>query len=140
MLGRLAGDYFSFEGRLRRRSYWLRSIAAGLAVGALGGAAIGLRPLSTPAFYALGALSLGAGLWVWASLSVRRFHDHGRNGWLGLGAMASAGAIGSLGQYLGVGLPAMTLASAVGLALFVYLGFVPGTRGPNAYGPDPLRD
>ena len=36
--------------------------------------------------------------------------------------------------------PVATLAGVVSLALFAYLGFVRGIRGPNAYGPDPLAD
>ncbi|RXF73433.1 DUF805 domain-containing protein [Hansschlegelia zhihuaiae] len=137
MLGRLAGGYLSFKGRIGRKSYWLRSASAGFVVGLLGLCALGLRPSSPAGFVLLSALAIGLGAWISASLVVRRFHDHGRNGWAGLGALAAGAAIGSLGQYLGVGLPAMTLASVVGLALFVYLGFVRGTKGDNAYGADP---
>jgi uncharacterized membrane protein YhaH (DUF805 family) len=117
----------------------LRSAIAGLAVAALGAAAMAVRDASPPGFYALSVPALAAGFWIMVSLAVRRFHDLGRNGWIGFAVLAAGALVGSLGRFLGVGLPAMTLASAVGLALFVYLGFTPGARGANAYGPDPTR-
>lgn len=137
MFAKLSADYFSWRGRVRRRTYWLRSLAAAIVVGMA--AMIGelLRPFAGPAAIALSGLSILVGAWICASLVVRRFHDHGRHGWMGLAALAGATVIGSTGQWFGAGLPAMTLASVVGLALSVYVGFVPGMRGPNAYGPDP---
>lgn len=137
MFTTLAADYFSWRGRIRRRTYWLRSFAAALVVGALSVTGEVLRPLVAPLALALTGVAILVGAWICASLVVRRFHDHGRHGGLGLAALAGATVIGSSGQWFGAGLPMMTLASVVGLALSVYVGFVPGMRGPNAYGPDP---
>ncbi|MFC3694579.1 DUF805 domain-containing protein [Chenggangzhangella methanolivorans] len=140
MLERLAADYFSWRGRIRRRSYWLRSLAAAPVVGAVAGLGALVRPFSPAAAIALAALAICIGGWICATLVVRRFHDHGRHGWIGLAALFAAALIGSAGHWVGAGLPAMTLSSVVGLALSIYVGFVPGMRGPNAYGPDPVAD
>lgn len=137
MLSTLAADYFSWRGRIRRRTYWLRSLAAALVVGFVAVVGELLRPFAAPLGLALVGGAILTGAWICASLVVRRFHDHGRHGWMGLAALAGATTVGSAGQWIGAGLPAMTLAAVVGLALSFYVGFVPGVRGPNAYGPDP---
>ena len=140
MLERLAADYFSWRGRIGRRTYWLRSLAAALVVGVIAVTGELLRPYAWPVATALAAIAILLGAWICATLVVRRFHDHGRHGWMGLAAVAAGAFIGSAGQWFGAGLPAMTLASVVGLALSIYLGFVRGIRGPNEYGPDPVAD
>ncbi|PZQ17193.1 MAG: hypothetical protein DI565_07425 [Ancylobacter novellus] len=140
MLATIAEDYFSWRGRIRRRSYWLRSLAAALAIGVIGGLGGLARPVSEPAAVALWGLAILLGAWVCASLVVRRFHDHGRDGRLGFACLAAASALGGLGHWIGAPPPATILASAVGLALSAYVGFAPGVRGPNRYGPDPAAD
>jgi uncharacterized membrane protein YhaH (DUF805 family) len=57
-------------------------------------------------------------------LSIRRFHDLNQTGWLVL-------VFKVLGALPGIGL----LASIGNLLWFA----LPGTTGPNRYGPDPLR-
>ena len=137
MLATIRDDYLSWRGRIRRRTYWLRSLAAAVVVALIAMTGELLRPFTAPVAIALAVAAILLGGWICATLVVRRFHDHGRHGWIGLLCLAGATVIGSAGQWLGAGLPAMTLASVVGLALSVYVGFVPGQRGPNAYGPDP---
>jgi uncharacterized membrane protein YhaH (DUF805 family) len=87
-----------------------------------------LRTFATSPLW-LQLLALGINL-IWLWLAVRRFHDQDRPGWLALLPMA----FGILAA-LGVPLP-------LELALLVLIGFLialflPGTIGPNSYGPDP---
>ena len=57
-------------------------------------------------------------------VSVRRLHDQGVSGWVMI-------------IFIVLGLfPCLQLIG--GLSSFVWLGCLPGTRGPNQYGPDPL--
>src|SRR5208337_3611250 len=49
------------------------------------------------------------------AICVRRWHDTGRSGWMTL----------------------TLLIPVVNLVVFLLLGFLPGTTGPNKYGPDP---
>ena len=89
-----------------------------------------------------GARSLGSLLWLWENyggaalglvflwLAVRRFHDQDRPGWL---ALIPAGV--AIAASLGLPVPGA-------VALILFLGFLvalflPGTIGPNRYGPDP---
>lgn len=138
MIARIRDDYLSTAGRLPRLAYWLRSLAAGVVTGVLGAAAAFVEPFSQPAFVVLAALAVLIGVATWGSLAIRRFHDHGRSGWLGAAVLAASAAIAYAG---GIGLvwtPVATLAGVVSMALSVYLGFVRGVRGPTVYGPDPL--
>ena len=78
-----------------------------------------------PWFAAVEALLSLACLW----LGVRRFHDQDRPGWLALVPTA-------------VWMLTLVLPIPLELALLVALGylvalFLPPTRGPNRYGPDP---
>ncbi len=109
--------YFSFEGRVCRRDYWLNyvlpiwvgSIILDALVNALFGAnAAGLGVAITVVCY-IGSLAAG----------VKRCHDRGRSGWFLL-----VGFIPLIGQ----------------LWLLIDLGLLRGEPGPNRFGPDPLPD
>jgi uncharacterized membrane protein YhaH (DUF805 family) len=139
MIGRIAQDYFSFSGRLPRGAYWRRSVVGGVIGAALAGLAALAQPLGLGIFLPLATLAFVGSLGVAASLIVRRFHDLGRRGWAGLAVAALAGVASYAGQYGLAPWSASILAAVVSLALFVYLGFVRGTKGDNAYGADPLN-
>ena len=132
--------YADFKGRSRRKEYWsfvLLAVIIYVVLGALMvGGGLDLSALSNPAaggqMKPPGALFyIGAGLLgIWALASfipmiavvVRRLHDRDMSGWWYLGAIV-AGMI----PFVGI------LAS---LALLVLL-LLPGTAGPNRFGPDP---
>ncbi|WP_097107598.1 DUF805 domain-containing protein [Hoeflea halophila] len=61
------------------------------------------------------------------TLTAQRLRDMGITGWLALLWLVT----GIADQYVG---------GAASLALFLVLCAVPGTQGPNRYGPDPLED
>ncbi|KXF81668.1 DUF805 domain-containing protein [Enterovibrio coralii] len=101
----------SFEGRMRRRDYWLYSIPV-------------LVMVMPTLFYqggnvVLDALSIAITLFaMYASvaLNIKRLKDRNRNPWFVV----------------------ITLLPIIGpLFALVELGILDGTAGPNTYGPDP---
>ncbi len=119
--------YTDFQGRSRRSEYWwvqlfhiiiyfAFSILAGI-FGMIGASAEQPGPLFWLFFGILmlyGIAVIIPGL----ALTVRRLHDVNITGWLLIGAI----------------IPLINI--LVGLAIFV-ICFIPGTVGPNKYGPDP---
>lgn len=113
----LRNHYADFDGRARRKEYWMFflvniAVYVGIIVVAgivgvvsdlLGGLVMGLYVL-----YALGVMVPSV------ALTVRRLHDTGKTGWLAL----------------------IALIPLAGLVL-LYFMIVEGDAGPNQYGPDP---
>ena len=113
---------FSFEGRIGRGTWWaatigvmvvnvvLQGIMAGVASGSSGGegfAAILILLLLVPL------------IWISLAVSVKRWHDRGKSGWMVLvGLIPLIGAIWQL----------------------VECGILRGTVGSNEYGDDPVPD
>ncbi len=155
---------FSFKGRIGRQYWWLTSLAVAVLLGIAsslvevaaktsGSGSIdpesGQFEPSAP--YALLVFALASvNLWINFALGVKRLHDRERSGWWLVGQTAILAAAIALvlaafmqpeevrGPWLfaagGVGMVAL----AMSLWLFVELGFLRGTQGPNRYGPDPL--
>lgn len=120
---------FGFDGRLSRQPYWLGFIFIFLVVSATTtpfgevGEAEEIR-LSPVAFIAL----IGA-VWSQFALAVKRLHDRGLTGWWCLVLFA---------PILFMATPAFILvATVVNFGFFGALGIVPGTPGPNRFGPGP---
>lgn len=115
--------YADFEGRSRRLEYWMYTLLCTIiavlftvALFTLVAASRDQEP--TPAFFAL----LGLGVIVWLALvipgiavTVRRLHDRNMSGW----------------AYL------MVLIPYLGSFALLVIMLLPGTQGPNDYGPDP---
>ena len=82
------------------------------------------------------------------AVSVRRLHDLNNSGWLlAASPLFSASAVLNpyiFGMYMKgdmlilIILFPLLAAFVFSLVLFVLMGFKPGTKGPNKYGPDPL--
>lgn len=122
---------FSFEGRVRRTTFWLAHIGFALATTAIAVVLIalagGLSVASqhggsdgAPLIAALATIWLlplyAVGLWVGLALGVKRCHDRGYPGVMML----------------------ITLIPVLGaLWALIDLGFIDGTPGPNKYGPSP---
>jgi uncharacterized membrane protein YhaH (DUF805 family) len=122
---------FSIQGRAGRKTFWLTSLALTAVYAVLGGIAAlvlaltvktggdgSITQFGAPAIAATVVAVAIQPLFFWATLvvSIKRCHDHGRSG---------------LFLFLGF----VPLANAW---LFVEQAFVPGTTGPNQYGPDPV--
>ncbi len=116
--------YADFEGRSRRKEYWMFSLGVFLLYVAMAmvvvltltpGGDLGSLGWTLISLFLLGTLGLFIpGL----AVQVRRFHDQDKSGWLAL--------INFL-PYLG----------ALIVLIFMCL---PGTVGPNRFGPDPIND
>jgi uncharacterized membrane protein YhaH (DUF805 family) len=139
--------YVEFEGRSRRMEFWMfqllnvlmAAVLAGPFFVALVGASVtaGDDPAATEAAMAAmfeGGMSLSLigvslyGLYALVALlpsiavTIRRLHDRDMSGWWYLG-LTVAGFIPLIGF-------------AASIALFVLM-VLPGTAGPNRFGPDP---
>lgn len=132
-IGLFFSRYTDFQGRSRRAEYWwffLAYIIFTIAVAAmffiLGGGidANGDPELGGASIILLVVVGLiGLGLIIpMISLAVRRFHDLGQTGWLVL-VFGLLGLIPLVGTLTGIG-------QLIWFAM-------PGTVGPNQYGPDP---
>ena len=130
--------YAEFTGRSRRMEYWMFTlfnvivilVLSFLAFG-VAGAGTQINPAGDPSalldglFGGLGLLVL---LWLLVvfipgiAVTVRRLHDRDMSGWWYLGVL-----VGSMIPFIG-------FLISIG---FLVLMFLPGTPGPNRFGPDP---
>ncbi len=151
---------FSAKGRISRKQFWLNFVLPLLGVylvvivviGGLLAATGALSGDPNPIMLGLaGLIALPIYIAVvWASVCVgsKRFHDRNMSGWwvlwfmlISVGiAVVQYGSIGLMGaQAAGIIVMICGLASfVVSIAQLVILGFLPGTKGPNQYGADPL--
>ncbi|QUL38217.1 DUF805 domain-containing protein [Erythrobacter sp. JK5] len=141
--------YADFQGRSRRMEFWMFQVLNLIVAAVTVGPAIALAPATTESDYYAGDGGFAAsggfessiadsplsmifiglyGLYALAALipsiavTVRRFHDRDMSGWWYLGFIVM-----SLIPLIGI------IAS---IALLVIM-FLPGTAGPNRFGPDP---
>ncbi len=131
--------YFEFSGRSCRREYWLFAllnviVVVGLVILMMGTAGTGamLSQEMAGANEPFGLLMGGFGLALMAwgllvfipslAVTVRRFHDRDMSGW-----WYAAFIFGSLIPFIG-------FLISIGLIVLMAL---PGTAGPNRFGPDP---
>ncbi|SDG26353.1 Uncharacterized membrane protein YhaH, DUF805 family [Selenomonas sp. WCT3] len=109
--------FFRYDNRLNRKRYILRGLAlvgiylvASLILGTIG-------MMIDEMFGTLLIWLLGLAIMVPSiMLLIRRLHDLNRPGWW------------AIGNFIPV----------LNIALSIYVLFIPGTPGPNQYGPDPL--
>ena len=147
------GKLFGFQGRIRRRDWWLFTILIGVVQSAVmqfylvklmekpfpGDAGTWEPPYRQPFF----VITYLAFAWPTAAIAVQRFHDRGRNGWP-VFAFYAASLVVSLGSWwplageTGLG-PAVILFLLIPVSLWflIMLGFADGTQGPNRFGPSP---
>lgn len=122
--------YTDFQGRSRRSEYWwvtlfniLIGLVGGILLAVLGGGD-GSGEINPIGFIIVALL----GLYMLAiiipsiALFVRRLHDINQTGWI------------ALGLYICTIIPIINLLAAVAQ---IVIGVLPGTAGPNKYGPDP---
>lgn len=130
--------YAEFSGRSRRMEYWMFTLLNVIVVGVLsvivfGSAGIAnLRSDEGNPEAVLGLFFGGFGLLIlfWMvivlipsiAVTVRRLHDRDMSGWWYLGF-----AVGGMIPYIGF---------LISIAFLVIM-FLPGTPGPNRFGPDP---
>jgi uncharacterized membrane protein YhaH (DUF805 family) len=107
--------YFSVSGRIDLKRYWLASLPL---IGAQIVAEILIGSADEPGLLALGALLWLGVVILGVVITIKRLHDRNRSGWFML----------------------VTLLPLLGaIWLLIEVGFLPGARGPNRFGPDPLE-
>lgn len=137
---------FSFQGRINRQPFWLANLAV-----------IALTFVIFSTLFMVFELDLedGAGvliggslwllvlyvplLWIGLAVATKRLHDRSKSAWWLLLFYALPGVLDSAGDQVGGLGTVLSLASlAISVWAMIELGFLRGTPGPNAYGPDPL--
>lgn len=111
-------NYVGFSGRARRKEYWMYSLftLVALLLAMILDGVLGLRGESgVGTIYTLYAI---ATLLPGLAVSVRRLHDIDRSGWWLL----------------------IALVPIIGAIVLIVFAVTEGTRGDNAYGPDPKAD
>jgi uncharacterized membrane protein YhaH (DUF805 family) len=152
------GNFIGFEGRVGRQTWWLSVIAliaVGIALNFILGAVMGtgmlmspqelMRPETMQKLSLQGLISSIILAYPQMAVSVKRRHDRNNNGYDAI-ALIILSLLYSLGGAIGF----VTAGGAVqmifglvflvlGLWVFINLGFLKGTAGPNEYGADPLQ-
>ena len=155
---------FSFKGRTQRLYFWLTSLAVAVIAGMVSSTlefmakstGSGVVNPDTNAFEPTGPFAVGifliaiANMWISFALSVKRLHDRDRTGWwlvvqTAVIVVAIILVVIGLAVPEGKNTPVYVVAGAVGAVaiaitfwLFIEIGFLRGTQGPNRHGPDPL--
>jgi uncharacterized membrane protein YhaH (DUF805 family) len=102
---------------------------------------IALGPQIGAGIYVL--ISVAVGVYsMWASLasSVKRLHDREKSGWWLLIWYIAPAVLVGIGAVIGDIAASVSFIAALAfyIWMFVELGCLKGTTGPNMYGPDPL--
>jgi len=150
-------NIFSFKGRVKRSTFWpwylITTIAFVLMVGFIGGTTLqSLFGSFLPDWLILtfiivfGILFSLLACWVLLALQVKRLHDRNISGWLVLlpfGPVVIHLLFDTwLNEYLDAQIPyfsitvALDVFTALGMLVLLVIFFLPGTVGPNRYGPD----
>jgi len=143
---------FSFTGRINRGKYWLAVliyIAAWTTF--IAGSMVWLGGLNIDnllsfagaglLIWLIGFILFIAGTWSGLAVGIKRLHDRDKSGWWMLLFWLGPSFLGSSNTAMSdfsVGLILSLAAMAIVIWAFVELGCLPGTPGPNQYGPDPL--
>ena len=111
-------NYANFNGRARRKEYWMFILAVILlllAIGIVGGVLSVISDTLGGLVYGIMGLVYLALLIPGLAVTVRRLHDTNKSGWFIL----------------------VSLIPFVGAIYLFYLEILEGDKGPNQYGPDP---
>jgi len=153
-------DLLTFRGRMNRAKYWEAALiltgiaivmgliaAATLAMIQSGVAAAYLKhPVGVPvAFVVIMSVALLALAIPGCFIAIKRLHDRNKSGhWLWLFCLAPTvlNLLGKLAVAQGaaqVGMVIMLASIGISIWGFVDMACLPGTSGPNRFGPDPLQ-
>ncbi|ODA65967.1 hypothetical protein A7A08_03110 [Methyloligella halotolerans] len=147
--------YLTLRGRIGRQTFWMAMIPLFVAYW-VASILIHVMAASMAGNQVMGALASGMIMVVSAAfligfiaVCVKRLHDRGKSGWwmAGLYAVSLAGIFVATSSGLAMtpvgftSLGNMLTALWLGILLWliIELGIMRGTRGSNAYGPDPLE-
>ena len=105
--------YLGVKGRIPRRTYWLHGVLALLVAGVVLDGLLAIARVEPDTANGLVSLLL---MWPLVAVSAKRQHDFNFSAWWAL--IHFLPAVGSI-------------------VLLLVDGLMPGTRGPNRFGPDP---
>ena len=108
--------FTSFDGRIDRGKFWAGYVVLWVATVVVVGLLSALLGDSA-SFWILYAVAVAILIVAGLAVQVKRWHDRGKSGWWVLIAL-----IPLIGPIWAI----------------IETGFLPGTSGPNEYGPDPL--
>jgi uncharacterized membrane protein YhaH (DUF805 family) len=149
---RLGWLLFVYEGRINRTKFWLAYLANAVIAGILGGAAAinavthtsAAIPASVLYAIVLVVYLLVAVFVLWSTLAVatKRLHDRNKSAWWLAVFYVMPLVLRGVGE-LAQSDKTTLLLSIAGAAVAVWglaeMGFLRGSEGPNAFGPDPLQ-
>lgn len=135
---------FDYSGRSRRKEYWSFALATFVAVSAVGWIedTLGLSKIGARGAESgiLGSVVLFTFLTPGLAVAVRRLHDSNRAGWWLL-LPAAPVLFWAIALPSGLGAPdiwpAVLIAILASPVIVLVLMCLPGTKGPNRFGPDP---
>jgi uncharacterized membrane protein YhaH (DUF805 family) len=136
---------FGFRGRIGRATWWITGFIWGVILTA---AEIYRPSIQPPEFGKWLFVAVGA-VYVLSvvALGIKRLHDRDKSGWRLLIFFLVPGLSYALADtFVGPADDAMlavalyAIGIAAGVWAFIELGLLPGTRGQNRYGPDPVND
>jgi uncharacterized membrane protein YhaH (DUF805 family) len=134
---------FGHEGRIGRMYYWLGLLATAAITGFFAGIADGVVPALDVTRYGAVAFIIGALIWMHSAVTVKRLHDRNRPGiWYFLYGLAPPGLmLWAMLLHADNQLDTASLMYVLSIlgftGVFVDLGVMRGTVGPNRFGPDP---
>lgn len=112
--------FTSFDGRVNRARFWAGYVVLWIIAATsvfMVSALLGDDTSTTTAFWLLYLVSIAIIFVAGLAIQVKRWHDRGKSGWWVLiGLVPVIGAIWAI----------------------IETGFMPGTKGANQYGPDPI--
>ena len=129
---------FSFDGRVTRSSYWLSWllwVVAGIALLLFSFLLAWVPILGFVLWLIFALLALNSSI----AVGRKRLHDRGKSGWWLLLFYLGPTVCDFIGQALDLRGVFDTASFGLTAWAIVELGVLPGTKGPNAYGPDPLN-
>jgi len=125
--------YIDGKGRARRAEYWwwaLFSVVLSI-VATVVDLSFGMNPYTGMPNSQILSMIVGLALLApTVSVMSRRLHDSDKSGWIAAAPIALSIVGGMLGMVGG-------LFSLVALVAMIVIGVLPGTVGPNQFGPDP---
>ncbi len=128
---------FGFQGRLNRAKYWL-VLLVWLAIWFAVGAFVFFSGFSTASLF-LSALVLIPSVWSGIAVGIKRLHDRDKTGWWLLLFYLAPVLLDALARSSGgLGIAFSIPSLVISIWAIVELGFLRGTIGGNAYGPDPV--
>lgn len=136
---------FDYSGRSRRREYWGYALITFIILNVIGWIeeTLGLTGAGGGPDSPVGGIVLLGLMIPGLAVAIRRLHDSGRAGWWVLLPVAPIllwiVAVAA-GLYSESHFPFVMIAIVAAPLAFLVLMCLPGTRGPNRFGPDPKAD